>query len=69
MQIDQEIQVRMTVRTTRREEFEDRIIFLSVFNDIDWTKNGNDKVFFEFRSGKRVRKEISVGALVFFRSW
>ena len=35
-----EIQKRMTVRGTRPEEFEDRIIFMSMFNGIDWTENG-----------------------------
>ena len=40
-----EIQVRLTVRQTCLEEFEDRIIFMSVFNDIDWSKNGNYKDF------------------------
>ena len=41
LQILQEIQVRMAVRQTRPEEFEDRIILLSVFNDIDWTRKGS----------------------------
>ena len=31
------IHTRMTVPKTRPEEFEDRIIFMSTFNDIDWT--------------------------------
>ena len=35
---------------------------MSFFNDTDWTKNG---VFFEFSNGKRLRKEISIGTLVF----
>ena len=34
-----EIQVRMTVHGIRPEEFEDRIIFLSMFNDIDTGQN------------------------------
>ena len=36
----------MTVRKTRPEEFEDRIIFMSMFNDIDWTTNGYKDCFF-----------------------
>ena len=44
-----EIQDRITVSQTSSEEFEDRIIFMSIFNDIDWTKKGNyDECFFEF---------------------
>ena len=31
----------MTVRDTRPEEFEDRFIFMSISNDIAWTKKGN----------------------------
>ena len=38
LQILKEIHVRMTVRQTSPEEFEDRIIVMSMFNDIDWTK-------------------------------
>ena len=41
VEILREIQTIITVRKTRPEEFEDRIIFMSMFNDIDWTKNGN----------------------------
>ena len=32
----------MTLRKTRPEEFEDRIIVTSTFNDIEWTKNKSD---------------------------
>ena len=38
MEILLEIQTKMSVRRTRPEEFEERIIFMSIFNDIDWTK-------------------------------
>ena len=41
LQILKMVQVLMTVRQTRPEELEDRIIFMSMFNDIDWTKKGN----------------------------
>ena len=60
----------MTVRQTRPEEFDDRIIFMSMFKDIDWTKNRSYKeCFFEFCKVKRFREKISVGTLVFSRSW
>ena len=63
-----EIQIKMTTRGIRPE----RIIFMSIFNDIDWTKIGNYKkafFFFEISNGERLRKEISIGTLVFSRSW
>ena len=41
LQILKEVQDRMAVRQTSPEEFEDRIVFMSMFNDIDWTKKGN----------------------------
>ena len=41
-----EIQLRVTTRRTRPEEFEVWIIFTSMFNDIVWTKNGNYKECF-----------------------
>ena len=41
VEILRQIQTRTTVRKTRPEEFEDRIILMSMFNDIAWTKNGN----------------------------
>ena len=36
-EILKDIQMRMTTRRTKPEEFEDLIIFMSSFNDIDWT--------------------------------
>ena len=36
----------MTIRQTRPEEFDDRIIFMSMFKDIDWTKNRSYKECF-----------------------
>ena len=41
LQILQDVQDKMEACQTSREEFEDRIIFMSVFNDIYWTKKGN----------------------------
>ena len=37
MEILKEIQMKMAKRGIRPEEFEDRIIFMSLFNDTDWT--------------------------------
>ena len=51
----------MTVRTTRPEEFEDQIIFMSTLNDVGSTKNWKlQGMFFGFWNGKKLRKEISV---------
>ena len=46
-----EIQIKMTTRGIRPE----RIIFMSIFNDIDWTKNGYYKKAFFFSKSQTVR--------------
>ena len=46
LQILKEIEEIMTGLQTIPEEFEDRIIFMSMFNDIDWTQKGNYKECF-----------------------
>ena len=38
-----EIHRKMTENRIKLEEFEDRIIFMSMYNDIDWTTEGNFK--------------------------
>ena len=38
MELLKEIQIKVTTRGIRPEECEDRIIFMSMFNDIDWSK-------------------------------
>ena len=43
LQILQEIQHRMEVCQTSPKEFEDRLIFRSMFNNIDWTEKGSTK--------------------------
>ena len=40
----QEIQQDLKRKSIEPEEFKDRIIFMSMFNDIDWTKKGNDEI-------------------------
>ena len=39
-----EIQSKMAENRIRSEEFKDRIIFTSMYNDIDWTQDGNLKI-------------------------
>ena len=43
LQIVQKIQVDLQERNVELEKFEDRIIFMSMFNDIEWTKKGDDE--------------------------
>ena len=43
LQFLQEIQHKMAVCQTSPKEFEDRLIFMSMFNYIDWTEKGNYK--------------------------
>ena len=39
-----EIQRKMAENRIRPEEYKDRIIFMSMYNDMDWTKDGNLKM-------------------------
>ena len=43
LEILQKTQKDMQERNTEPEDFEDRIIFVSMFNDIEWTKRGNSE--------------------------
>ena len=49
-----EIQMNVTIRGIKPEEFEDRIIFVSMFNDIDWSQ-GKDNSGDCFSSSQKVR--------------
>ena len=65
-----EIQRRMTTRRIKPEEFKDRIIFMSMHNDIHWSKG--EEMFDECFSNSlkdRLRTQISEGTLVISRSW
>ena len=44
LQILQEIQTDVRERNIEPEKFTDRIVFVSMFNDIDWTKKRNDVI-------------------------
>ena len=41
------------------ENFEERIIFVSMSKNIDWKKRGNSEMYFEFRTSQELREEIS----------
>ena len=57
LQILQEIQRDLKRKNIEPEEFTDRIVFMSTFNDIDWTKKGS--LF-------RWRREADFGGLLRF---
>ena len=44
LQILQKIQNDLRERNIEPEKFTDRIIFMSMFNDIDWTRKGNEEI-------------------------
>ena len=44
LEILQKIQKDVDRKHIKPEEFTDRIIFMSKFNDIDWSKRGNDEI-------------------------
>ena len=60
LQLLQKIQEYLNVRKRKPEQFEGIILFMSMFNDIVWTKKG-------FREGKRLREKISARTLVIHR--
>ena len=68
VEILKEIQIKMATRRKRFEEFEDRII-MSMFNDIDWTKNGNHKGLSNSWTVKSSAKSSQLGYWLFSRSW
>ena len=43
LEILQKIQNDLQERNIEPEKFEDRIIFMSMFNDIEWTQRGNEE--------------------------
>ena len=54
MEITQKIQKDLQNQHIEREDFEDRIIFMSMFKDIDWTKKKFSRMSFEFRKRSRI---------------
>ena len=67
---EQEIQQDLKRKSIEPEEFTDRIIFMSMFNDIELTKRGNtEKCIFEFRTRQELREEVLARTLVISRPW
>ena len=70
LQILQEIQNDLRKLNNKLEKFTDRIIFMSMFNDTDWTRKGNDGIFyFEFRKSQDIRDKMLAWTLDVSRSW
>ena len=62
LQILQKIQDDLRERNIEPEKFTDRIIFMSMFNVLDWTRKGNDGILcFEFRKIKDYAKRFLQG--------
>ena len=54
-------------RSTELENYEDRIIFMSMFNDIEWTKRGNlEQCISNSEHFKEYAKRFSRGHWTFF---
>ena len=69
LQILQEIQDNKAACQTSPEEFEDRIIFMSMFNDIDWTQKRNStECFSNSGKGQELPKKVPAWTLVIPRS-
>ena len=60
----QKIQEHLDVRSRNREQFEDRIIFMSTFNDTDWTQIGNSVECFRIPKNQELRQQVSARTLV-----
>ena len=66
LQILQKIQNDLRERNIKPEEFTDRIMFMSIFNDIDWTSKGNDGICISFSEKvKEYAKRFSQGHWTF----
>ena len=68
-EILQKIQRDLQDRNIEPEKSEDRIIFMSMFNDVDWTKRGHSERCFKFRTSQEVREEILARTLDIPRPW
>ena len=70
LEILQEIQEDVQDRNIEPEDFEDRIIFMSMFNNIEWIQRGNSETCIsKFRTSQELREEIPARTLDIRRSW
>ena len=64
LEILQKIQEHVADRQISPEHFEGRIIFTSMFNDVDWTQTDNSKgCLSNFEKVKKLRKKVSAWTL------
>ena len=56
-------------RNIEPEKFTDRIIFMAVFNDLAWTRRGNDEICISNSEKSRHTRRILAGTLDVLRSW
>ena len=65
-----QIQNDLRERNIEPEKFKDRSIFMSMFNDIDWTRKGNDGICISnSEKSQGIREKIRARTLDGFRSW
>ena len=69
LRILQEIQDDLQKRNIEFEKFTDRIIFMSMFNQIDCTREGNDEICISNSESQDVREVVLAGTLDVPRSW
>ena len=69
LEILQKIQKDLQVRNMEPEKFEDRIVFMSMFNDIEWTQRGNSEIYFKFWTPRELREEILARTQDIPRPW
>ena len=70
LEILQRIQNDLRERNIEPDKFTDRTIFMSMFDDIDWTrKRKRWNLYFDFRKSQGIREEISAGTSDVPRSW
>ena len=68
LELLQKIQKELKDQNIEPEKFEERIIFMSMFNDINWTKRGNSDVF-QSPNKSRSTEEIVARTLKIPRPW
>ena len=60
----------MQERNVEPDKFGERIFFMSMFNDNEWTrKRKRRELYFKFRKSQDVREEILAGTLDVPRPW
>ena len=70
LQILQTIQGNLQELNIEPEKFTDRIILVSMFNDVDWTRKGNERICISnSEKSQDIREEFVAGTLDVPWSW